>query len=610
MKIFSGSFWAGRFENIRLTVQRFPLPVLCCLAFAALTLLRNHSFRFLAKSVDLDIHLWVFVCGFFLLGGLRLMAESRNWSDARYFAVGIPVFAVLWTHLFFADSLLGVLPFLFPALLLFVVVAPYIGAPGDEKSFWYFNYQLWWQAGFGGAVAVVLCAGISAILATLDYLFGIDMPSKLYNDVWILGFSVFWPLLALSGVPRQFVYKDECVYPPPMRFTVTWILVPLIAIYLLILYAYAAKIALIWELPKGKLGYMISGFGAAGIATYLIAFPLRDRAQGLTRLFFKYFYADLLLPVGLLLLAIFVRINEQGLTENRYAVVLIALWFLTMSGWFIARKNRVHIKYNPMILAVLGLLASFGPWSAAVLSTASQLGRLENILVRHAMFADGKIIAAKSHDVPFDDMKTVSSIVDYFVESGKMEALSPWLSGLVVDDKSTAQMLEDTHRRGAYIEAPKIVSSMGLVYVSRWTGEQESADFGIYSDFDSAEDLENIAGFVYRLRFSTPRLANTHPGFSKDAGPFNLSFGENRLKVSVPATGDTVIFDLAWAAQALRNEGQINGHVPESLRHLMVLEDAQGKLHARVYLKEIQGSLKDDNPHINSIRAEIFLSAD
>lgn len=606
MKIFSQGFWAGRLNDVRLTALRFPLPVACCVVFAALTVLKNHDFFLLGKADDLAAHLWALVCGFFLLGALRLTAESRGWSDERWLATGLPLLGALWFYLVFAQSLYGILPFLFPALLLFVTVAPYLGARGDEKSFWYFNYQLWWQAGFGGAVTIVLCAGVAAILATLEYLFGIGIADKIYFDVWALGFSIFWPLLALSGVPRQFIYEDNCEYPRSVNFLVTWILVPLIAVYLLILYAYALKIALMWELPKGKLGYMVSGFGIIGITTYLIAFPLKDKAQGLIRVFFDRFYPALLLPVGLLLLAVFVRIRELGVTENRYAVIVAALWFFAMSVWFILKKNTVHIKYNPMVLAVLGLLASFGPWSASSVSTASQLGRLEAILVRYGMFVEGKIVPAKNAEVPFEDRKAISSIVEYMTDSDRFESLRPWLTGLEFSNSGTQSQVKSPKKHPGYINVENVVSAMGIAYVSPWESRQDSSSFSFSGNWKTDGDLQDISGFEHMFFFRASFSAARSADFTRQAGTLTLNIRGANLRF-VSASGDEVSFDLDQTIEALRQSGA--GHsVPDNLRHLLVLDGEKNGLRVRVFIEQIFGQRLSDGEHINQIEATVFFT--
>lgn len=607
MKIASRGFWADRLENIRLTARRFPLPVLCSLAFAVLALLENHDF-FLLKDIDTDLHLWALVCGFFLLGGLQLAREAQGWSGSRYLTAGGTVFALLWLYLYSVGSYYSVLAFLFPSLVLFVVVAPYIAAPGDEKSFWYFNYQTWWNAGFGFAVSLVLCLGVVAILATLDYLFGIDMPRKLYFDVWALGFSVFWPLLALSGVPGQFVYKDACEYPRPIRFMVTWILVPLVTVYLVILYAYALKILIMWELPKGKLGYMVSGFGVTGIVIYLIAFPIKNTATGLTQLFFRRFYAALLVPVGLLLLAIFTRIGEMGMTENRYAVLLAALWFLIMAAWFIARGNRVHIKYNPMILAALGLLAAFGPWGAVSVSTASQMGRLEDVLVRNGMFAEGKILpVGKNANVSFEDRKIISSVVQYLADSGKIAALRPLLSGLKIQDKDTAQRLDLRRKPYSYINAGEIVSAMGITYVSNWNARADDENFTLQGgSWKENGTVVDISGFGQMLRYSSPYSAQKGLNDTKEFGAVRVGVEGNTLRL-VSAAGREISFDLAETAANLRRSG-VHISVPENLRHLLVLEGARDGFRARVYIESLSGRETGEGVHIIHVTADILLS--
>ena len=67
--------------------------------------------------------------------------------------------------------------------------------------------------------------------------------------------------------------------------------------------------------------------------------------------FYPWFYYLLLPLVTLLFVAIFRRINEYGITEKRYFIVVIAVWILAMIIYMLfskTKKNRVF----PLSLAV------------------------------------------------------------------------------------------------------------------------------------------------------------------------------------------------------------------------------------------------------------------
>ena len=100
------------------------------------------------------------------------------------------------------------------------------------------------------------------------------------------------------------------------------------------------KIGLAGTLPKGTLGSLVVGYLLAGAATLLLAYPIRDSGGALVRLFWRYWVWLSVLPVLLLFLAVYTRIAAYGLTEPRYAVVLIGVWALILAVWRMVRRGE------------------------------------------------------------------------------------------------------------------------------------------------------------------------------------------------------------------------------------------------------------------------------
>ena len=66
---------------------------------------------------------------------------------------------------------------------------------------------------------------------------------------------------------------------------VKFVLVPLLLVYTATLYAYAIKMVLAWELPKGTLGAMVVGYLLVGAATLLVGYPSREKGAPLVSVF-------------------------------------------------------------------------------------------------------------------------------------------------------------------------------------------------------------------------------------------------------------------------------------------------------------------------------------
>ncbi len=105
-----------------------------------------------------------------------------------------------------------------------------------------------------------------------------NIPGKRYVELWILINGMFMTLFFLAGIPPDLDSLDASTdYPKSIRIFAQHILFPLVIVYLVILYAYLAKILIVWDWPQGWVSKLILGFSATGILSLLLLHPIRDR---------------------------------------------------------------------------------------------------------------------------------------------------------------------------------------------------------------------------------------------------------------------------------------------------------------------------------------------
>ncbi len=412
------------------TVKRFPLSVLCALSMFTLSILLVHEVID-EKEEFIGRIFAVLGCCYFWFGISKLMSESQDWSIGKYLIVSAIVAAGLAALFGFSDLWGMHLIFVVPALLLGLMFAPYLTG-GDDISVWFFNRIMWFGVIVSYVALFMFAGGLSLALGAIHTLFEVKIDEKVYADIWLFASMVLGPLYALSWVPKNFEFTDEdCSDPPGLRFIANWISAPMVFIYLLILYAYFIKIVITGEVPNGMLAYMITGFAGAGIITYLISWPMRNTGTVQLRLFFKIFFPMLLIPVGFHFYAIWERVSAYGITEQRYMILLSAIWFAILVCSNIVSK--MPIKAIPATLCMLLVFASFGPWGGVSLSGVSQFSRLEKLLVKYDILKDGEIVKAEN-DIPFEDRLNISSILDYLCQSERDYYLEPWFKDAAAKD--------------------------------------------------------------------------------------------------------------------------------------------------------------------------------
>jgi len=387
-----------------LSFRRFPLAILSA-AFAVFI-----AIYLVEVDGDFDSLMMInlLLCGYLgvpLFISAYIFSTCRRWADAKLWILRAAVMLLLvlvYVSLPGTEDSLNVsisyiryVVFAVAAHLL-VSFSGYIGR-GDVEEFWKFNQTLFLRFLLSALYSIVLFLGLVLGLFALDSLFDLDIDGKRYFQIFIFIAGVFNTWFFTAGVPAAGVpdapvhfsennSKDEkSLSNKGLRTLLLYVLLPLISLYFVILYSYSVKVVFLWDWPKGIMTYMIIAMAVIGILTFLLSYPFARERSPLA--FLNRWYFVVLFPLlAMLFLAIGIRIADYGITINRYLTVLLAIWLLLISIYFVfIGKN---IKAIPMTLFVLILITCFGPWGIFEVSERSQVNRLEQILRNSEILKD------------------------------------------------------------------------------------------------------------------------------------------------------------------------------------------------------------------------------
>jgi len=587
--------WTRVVPAVKDAITRFPLPVLCTLgASLALILLIHHIYP--VDKVVLGKFFAIMLYGVVSLTSLKLFIESQKASQFLHAMGAVLVMsAITLLVLFVFEDRKSIEYFLFSVPLgLSVLFAPYLWRSSDAPSVWYFNYQTGVAVFFAGIATTMLGVGVSLSMVSIRYLFEFDIPTELYGDVWVLSWGIFFPIYVLANIARKFEFENEfCEFPKGVSFITNYVLVPLMFGYMAILYVYFLKIIVQWELPRGNLGWMISVFGTIGIITKLLMYPMREQRTFLLVLFDHFYYFALIVPVLLLAIAIGVRILAYGVTEPRYIVALLGIWFAVMIVANVVKKERFHIKHVPMVLALMTLLASFGPWSATELSISSQLSRFKFLLEKHQLLVDDKAVQASS-EVPYVDRKSLSSMADYLTENEhRLHSIRPWFDSLLVDNKNVNIV------PNSYLGGKPIMKLLGLRYVGNWENVPDP-NKGVFH-FNLKEGFIDVSGFDFIKKgliygcsghFVSAQAEYTLP-YKDLVEKFTVACNETTVTVGT-GRGQELKFEIKPVVVKLR--AQMNSEIPSTEQNKVTLIQSSqgGKLKVGLVLEQIYGEVKRD----------------
>ncbi|MCR5463991.1 MAG: DUF4153 domain-containing protein [Bacteroidales bacterium] len=234
----------------------------------------------------------------------------------------------------------------------------------------------------GFIIGFLLIAIVDIIIASVNFLFDLDLKDKWFTNPMAFIAFVIIPLLCCSFVEKN-SYKEA--NGKILKILIDYILSPALIIYTAILYIYIGRIVLRWELPNGGVAYIVAIFMAVGLICHLFRLLVEKRHF---EWFYKAFPFIAIAPLILLWIGAFRRIGEYGLTEVRVYLICLALLLTIFTAMLVKDKTR-NFQLMTLILALSAILFTYIPGIRAKdIGIRSQKARLERIMPN--VLVDGK----------------------------------------------------------------------------------------------------------------------------------------------------------------------------------------------------------------------------
>ncbi len=593
------------------TFKRFPLALLCSIfaTYVCCSFISNNKFAaenvmiHLLMTIYLGMLSFVSITLFFNRYTIR---ESTQWI-INLIIVGLMI--VYFKRLPDEEISMIVMAQFFILTLaahLSVAFSPYL-VTLEINGFWQYNKTLFIRFITTTLYSSVLYIGLSLALLAIDNLFDVNIPDKTYGYLACLIGIVFNTWFFLAGIPENIQQLEiNQDYPKGLRVFTQFVLLPLVTIYLVILYTYTAKILITMLWPHGWVSYLIIGFSTAGILALLLVWPLReDENHKWISNYTKGFFMALFPLIVLLFFAIGRRVVEYGITENRYFIIALAIWLFANAIYFLVSKRK-NIKVIPMSLFVVALLSGFGPISGFSISERSQINRLEKILIKNNILENGKVKRSKNK-ISSDDQIAISSIIYYITIAHSYKDLQPYfnqnLDSLIHPEKSN------------YIFKPvAIMELMGLEYnLSKTDYSENPHGYPNYHYSSQTQNYLNVTG--YDFEFPIKIYCYNESGDRKfsnkvllDSIPFNWDYKKGDWFVTLKYGSDSTLkIDLTPLLFQLK---RINGMESyEVSPNLMTIDFANETMSGRFIIQDINAEISHDSTRLelNSLEAEILL---
>lgn len=284
----------------------------------------------------------------------------------------------------------------------------------DDVASWNFTMQLILNACLCALIGHVMMLGTSLLLASLDLLFGLDVRTEWYVVLECIFGLLLSALLFLGRIPQGEKKHDrEPLDSGFLNAVVRFLFLPLVGLYILVLYLYAAKILLTWELPNGWVSWLVCASMAGCIIIEFGLYPVRKLQEKRSDNLVARWLPVVILPLLLLMsIGIVRRLSDYGISINRLYLLTLNLWFYFVCiTLFVTKAKRV--SWITITFTLLFLLTSALPINYISITRHHMTSRIESLMQGQKLPLNAAQFDAFMQTLPDEDGKQLCISLDY-----------------------------------------------------------------------------------------------------------------------------------------------------------------------------------------------------
>lgn len=481
-------------NNIKNSFKRFPITIAVSTSLVImLIILLEKGSTFTPEVRDIFNRVSMIIAlGIPLSVCIKLIIEKKEINNRIHKILGYLIGAiilVLYYLLLLNDiNWISIIRYIAVSLFLYLAFA-YISWMGKKEGYEYYIIDVLSSFFVTVIYSFVLFIGIFIILFTIVQLFDVDLPYKLVFYTFLVIAGIFAPSLFLARIPGVNEEFNNKEYPKTLKVLLLYIVIPLITIYSTILYAYFLKIIITRDWPQGLVSHLVLWYSVVSVAAIFFITPLLNDNKLAKR--FKSIFPKYIIPILIMMfVAMTIRINAYGITENRYFGLILGLWVSGIMICFTFKKNFKN-TIIPISLSIIALISVFGPLSSFSISKYSQNNRLESILVKNEMLVDNEII--EKDNISQEDREEISMVLKYFNDNHSLNDVKYIPSDFKIKDMEMVFGFPYTEKN--------IYENNYFSYHSR-PGEREVIDIKGYDYFIDSMRLMNKPAEIDGLKIS------------------------------------------------------------------------------------------------------------
>lgn len=284
----------------------------------------------------------------------------------------------------------------------------------DNIASWNFTMRLIANFIICQIIGNIMWGGLSLLLASLDTLFSIDFNYKWYGVLGILTSLFLSMWLFLGRIPGGVEKHDrEPVESGFLNAVMRFLFLPLVGLYIIVLYIYAAQILVRWELPNGWVSWPVVTSMAGLIVIEFGLYPIRKLQNKRTDNLIARYLPVVILPLLLLMtVGIIRRFNDYGITVNRLYLITLNLWFYFVCITLFLTKAR-RINWITISFALVFLLTSAFPVNYLSITRNYMESHIEKTLAGKQLPLDAKQYEQLLRDMPKEEAIQLNDKIRY-----------------------------------------------------------------------------------------------------------------------------------------------------------------------------------------------------
>ena len=597
----------NRIETFLSTLKRFPLASFSAFLFTVIMLVLMDYKNYDSPSAIMASKIaFVATLGILLFPALQLLGRSILFPLLGVILLGV-YYYFLPHDLHNMDFNIGVRHILLGIALFFMIFwSPFVFRKSDNDTFWQYAQAIIFGLITAIFFALIVYGGLAAALYAIETLFGFDVRSVRYGQLALMVFGIFGINFFLSQIPKHPLFMHVRPYSKIKRIFSKNILAPIAIVYFLILFAYTAKILINMTFPTGTLSWIIVAFSFVAIVSFLFLSPYLKKSS-LTQ---RFIWFAIFLQTIMLGFALWMRVEEYGITYNRYLLAMFGLWLVLMSLYFML-FGKAQQKWLFFFASLFILFSQFGPYSAKNVTKKSQTTRLIKLI---------EMATPRSEKLEMKKKYEISDSIDYIENHFGVDAFETIIPHILKEYKTIKEKQEknigvkpiNTEIEYVYNLAPFATKKLGFKFVNQWDWErynrndgQKRIDSYYFYAIDNLQNSIDINGYSKLINYHY----NEH--MYKNSKQITQLTRNYDLNLNIFIKGNTLnfqhennssqVFDLSDFIDELIKKELSENHIPQKF---LTYEGQENNLSIKILFRRLNVS---HNGNISDFDSQILL---